>query len=98
MRRQVPCQNPHATPSAGTVSGSDCLVPSQAVKAEEKEVKRTKEVRIDATTMVPTDLYWSMLRAGAVAWLLGKLLTEILDVAFFQKAKRSLDLQGYCGK
>ena len=22
------------------------------------------QVRIDATTMVPTDLYWSMLRAG----------------------------------
>mmetsp|Transcript_79980 Transcript_79980/g.192011 ORF Transcript_79980/g.192011 Transcript_79980/m.192011 type:complete len:125 (+) Transcript_79980:99-473(+) len=26
--------------------------------------RRTKEVRIDATTMVPTDLYWSMLREG----------------------------------
>eukprot|EP00931_Biecheleriopsis_adriatica_P119862 TRINITY_DN95039_c0_g1_i1.p2 TRINITY_DN95039_c0_g1~~TRINITY_DN95039_c0_g1_i1.p2 ORF type:complete len:159 (+),score=22.37 TRINITY_DN95039_c0_g1_i1:58-477(+) len=36
-----------------------------AAKTEKMpSVRRTKEVRIDATTMVPTDLYWSLLRAG----------------------------------
>eukprot|EP00438_Fugacium_kawagutii_P014761 Skav202485 [mRNA] locus=scaffold149:862557:865469:+ [translate_table: standard] len=26
--------------------------------------RRTKELRIDTTTVIPADLYWSMLRAG----------------------------------
>ncbi|CAK9082775.1 unnamed protein product [Durusdinium trenchii] len=34
--------------------------------------KRQKEVRIDATTMVPTDLYWSLLRAGERARSVGQ--------------------------
>mmetsp|Transcript_1238 Transcript_1238/g.2287 ORF Transcript_1238/g.2287 Transcript_1238/m.2287 type:complete len:129 (-) Transcript_1238:56-442(-) len=40
-------------------------VPAESIKVEKSvSNRRTKEVRIDATTMVPTDLYWSMLRAG----------------------------------
>lgn len=37
-----------------------------------------KEVRIDATTMVPADLYWNMLRAGELAKTLGSNLSTPL--------------------
>eukprot|EP00913_Durusdinium_trenchii_P006684 g6281.t1 len=37
-----------------------------------KDEKQLKEVRIDATTMVPTDLYWSLLRAGERARSVGQ--------------------------
>mmetsp|Transcript_77523 Transcript_77523/g.136747 ORF Transcript_77523/g.136747 Transcript_77523/m.136747 type:complete len:130 (-) Transcript_77523:241-630(-) len=33
-------------------------------KTEKLALRRPKEVRIDVTTTVPTDLYWSLLRAG----------------------------------
>eukprot|EP00439_Symbiodinium_sp_Y106_P078020 s210_g16.t2 len=33
-------------------------------RAPEKAARRPREVRIDATTMVPTDLYWNLLREG----------------------------------
>eukprot|EP00434_Breviolum_minutum_P006049 symbB.v1.2.005332.t1/scaffold306.1/size233132/4 len=35
-----------------------------SVTDTKSQSRRTKEVRIDATTMVPADLYWNMLRAG----------------------------------
>eukprot|EP00435_Cladocopium_sp_Y103_P016756 s122_g4.t1 len=48
--------------------------PKVEPKIEKAETvdKRQKEVRIDATTMVPTDLYWSLLRAGERARNIGQ--------------------------
>lgn len=46
-------------------------VEPKIAKAETVD-KRQKEVRIDATTMVPTDLYWSLLRAGERARNIGQ--------------------------
>eukprot|EP00440_Ansanella_granifera_P073480 gb/GFBE01079734.1/.p1 GENE.gb/GFBE01079734.1/~~gb/GFBE01079734.1/.p1 ORF type:complete len:138 (+),score=4.71 gb/GFBE01079734.1/:1-414(+) len=46
-------------------AGQQCAPEQPAAKTEKAAVlRRTKEVRIDATTQVPTDLYWSLLRAG----------------------------------
>mmetsp|Transcript_83044 Transcript_83044/g.131364 ORF Transcript_83044/g.131364 Transcript_83044/m.131364 type:complete len:110 (-) Transcript_83044:48-377(-) len=37
----------------------------EAVETAETTAKRrSKEVKIDSTTMIPADLYWTMLRAG----------------------------------
>ena len=40
---------------------------SKAWRAKSLKPRALKEVRIDATTTVPTDLYWNMLRAGEKA-------------------------------
>ncbi|CAJ1359633.1 unnamed protein product [Effrenium voratum] len=40
-------------------------ISEKSAEGEEKgKSERRKEVHIDSTTMVPTELYWSMLRAG----------------------------------
>ena len=48
--------------------------PKIETKTEKPETvdKRQKEVRIDASTMVPTDLYWSLLRSGERARNVGQ--------------------------
>lgn len=38
-----------------------------SAEASAPKARRNKEVQIDATTMVPSDLYWTMLRAGEKA-------------------------------
>eukprot|EP00434_Breviolum_minutum_P000445 symbB.v1.2.000380.t1/scaffold17.1/size449391/17 len=47
---------------------STCKEAKMALKPkpaeEEPEKRRSKEVKIDSTTNIPSDLYWSLLRAG----------------------------------
>ncbi|CAK9091515.1 unnamed protein product, partial [Durusdinium trenchii] len=44
--------------------GEAKMVKPKHQEVEETEKRRVKEVSIDSTTMVPSDLYWSLLRAG----------------------------------
>mmetsp|Transcript_65076 Transcript_65076/g.142689 ORF Transcript_65076/g.142689 Transcript_65076/m.142689 type:complete len:86 (+) Transcript_65076:221-478(+) len=50
-------------------SDANCKEAKVALKpkpepSEEPEKRRMKEVKIDSTTNIPSDLYWNLLRAG----------------------------------